>query len=69
MHRRWGLHLTGLDFRGNTVRVNSAHESSRLASILSDMKKMCKGINVNTKDFVNKGSQTKNSKQKVAVNR
>ena len=61
--------LTGLDFSGKNVQVINAHEGSRLANILSDMKKMCKDTNVNTKVFVNKGSQTKNSKQKVAVNR
>ena len=58
--------LTGLDFVGKTVRVISTHEGSGLASMPSDVKKMCKGANVDMKGLAIKGSQAKNSKQKVA---
>jgi flavodoxin len=58
--------LTGLDFAGKTVRVISTHEGSGLASMPSDVKKMCKGANVDMKGLAIKGSQAKNSKQKVA---
>ena len=58
--------LEGLDFRGKTVRVISTHEGSGLAGMVSDVKKMCKGANVDTKGLAITGSQAKNSKQRVA---
>ena len=58
--------LDGLDFIGKTVRVISTHEGSGLASMPSDVKKMCKGANVDTKGLAIKGSQAKSSKAKVA---
>ena len=58
--------LEGLDFAGKTVRVISTHEGSGLASMVSDVKKMCKGANVDAKGLAITGSQAKNSKQKVA---
>ncbi len=58
--------LEGLDFTGKTVRVISTHEGSGFASMVSDVKKICKGANVDTKGLAIKGSQAKNSKQKVA---
>ena len=58
--------LDGLDFTGKTVRVISTHEGSGLASMPSDVKKMCKGANVDTKGLAIKGSQAKSSKAKVA---
>ena len=54
------------DWSGKTVRVISTHEGSGLASMPSDVKKMCKGANVDMKGLAIKGSQAKNSKQKVA---
>ena len=58
--------LEGLDFAGKTVRVISTHEGSGLASMVSDVKRMCKGANVDTKGLAITGSQAKNSKQRVA---
>ena len=58
--------LAGLDFTGKTVRVISTHEGSGLASMPSDVKKMCKGANVDMKGLAVKGSQAKQSRQKVA---
>ena len=55
--------LTGLDFAGKTVRVICTHEGSGLASMVSDVKRICKGANVDTKGLAIKGSQAKNSKQ------
>ena len=55
--------LTGLDFAGKTVRVICTHEGSGLASMVSDVKRICKGANVDTKVLAIKGSQAKNSKQ------
>ena len=57
--------LSGLDFSGKTVRVISTHEGSGLGSMVSDVKKLCKGADVKPGLAV-KGSQAKNSKQKVA---
>ena len=58
--------LQGLDFRGKTVRVISTHEGSGLASMVSDVKKMCVGADVQKNGLAIKGSQAKNSKKKVA---
>lgn len=58
--------LEGLDFSGKTVRMISTHEGSGLASMPRDVKKMCKGANVDMKGLAIQGSQAKNSKQRVA---
>ena len=51
---------------GKRVRIVSTHEGSELASMLSDVKKMCKGADVDMKGLAIVVSQAKNSKQKVA---
>ena len=58
--------LEGLDFTGKTVRVVSTHEGSGLASMPSDVKKMCNGADVDMNGLAIVGSQAKDSKQKVA---
>ena len=58
--------LAGLDFAGKTVRVISTHEGSGLANMVSDVKQMCIGADVQKNGLAIKGSQAKNSKQKVA---
>ena len=58
--------LEGLDFTGKLIRVVSTHEGSGLASMPSDVKKMCKGAEVDMNGLAIVGSQAKNSKQKVA---
>ncbi len=58
--------LQGLDFSGKTVRVISTHEGSGLASMVSDVKKMCVGADVQMNGLAIKGSQAKNSRSKVA---
>ena len=58
--------LTGLDFAGKTVRVISTHEGSGLASMVSDVKRMCVGADVQKNGLDIKGSQAENYKQKVA---
>ncbi|MBR4473394.1 MAG: NAD(P)H-dependent oxidoreductase [Oscillospiraceae bacterium] len=57
--------LEGLDFTGKTVRVISTHEGSGLGSIVSDVKRMCKGADVK-KGLAIKGSQAKESKKTIA---
>ena len=58
--------LTGLDFAGKTVRVVSTHEGSGLANMVSDVKRLCVGADVQKNGLAIKGSQAKKSKQKVA---
>ena len=57
--------LEGLDFTGKTVRVICTHEGSGLSGMPSDVKRMCKGADVDTKGLAIKGSQAKNSKKTV----
>ena len=57
--------LKGLDFTGKTVRVISTHEGSGLASMVSDVKRICKGGIVDTKGLAIVGSQVRKSKSKV----
>ena len=57
--------LEGLDFTGKTVRVISTHEGSGLGSMVSDVKRMCKGADVK-KGLAIKGSQAKQAKQAIA---
>ena len=58
--------LQGLDFSGKTVRVISTHEGSGLANMISDVKKMCTGADVQKNGLAIKGSQAKDSRKKVA---
>ena len=58
--------LKGLDFTGKTVRVVCTHEGSGLANMVSDVKKICVGANVQANALAIRGSQAKSSKQKVA---
>ncbi len=58
--------LAELDFAGKTVRVISTHEGSGLANMVSDVKRMCKGANVENKGLAIRDSQAKNSKEKIA---
>ena len=57
--------LTGLDFSGKTVRVISTHEGSGRGSMVSDVKKMCKGAKVDSKGLAIKGSSAKSSKAAI----
>ena len=57
--------LKGLDFTGKTVRVISTHEGSGLASMVTDVKRICKGANVDPKGLAIVGSQAKTAKSKV----
>ena len=57
--------LKGLDFTSKTVRVISTHEGSGLGSMVSDVKKLCKGADVKP-GLAIKGSAAQNAKEKVA---
>ena len=54
--------LEGLDFSNKKVRVICTHEGSGLSGMPADVKKMCKGADVETKGLAIKGSQAKESK-------
>jgi flavodoxin len=57
--------LEGLDFSGKTVRVISTHEGSGLGSMVSNVKKICKGANVDGNGLAIKGSSVKSSKATI----
>ena len=58
--------LKDLDFAGKTVRIVCTHEGSGLANMPNDVKRLCKGANVQENGLAIRGSQAKQSKQKVA---
>ena len=58
--------LTGLDFAGKTVRVISTHEGSGLGSMVSDVKKLCKGADVQKNGLAIRGSKANESKKTIA---
>ena len=58
--------LAGLDFSGKTVRVVCTHEGSGLARMVSDVRKMCVGADVQKNGLAIIGSQAKSAKEKVA---
>ena len=58
--------LEGLDFMGKPVRIICTHEGSGLSGMPSDVRRMCKGADVDNKGLAIKGSQAKNSKKTVA---
>ena len=57
--------LEGLDFMGKPVRIICTHEGSGLSGMPSDVRRMCKGADVDNKGLAIKGSQAKNSKASV----
>ena len=58
--------LEGLDFTGKKVRVISTHEGSGLGSMVSDVKRMCAGADVDRNGLAIKDSQAKAFKSEVA---
>ena len=57
--------IKDLDFTGKKVRVVSTHEGSGLGSMVSDLRRICKGADVDSNGLAIRGSQAKNSKTKV----
>ena len=58
--------LKELDFSGKTVRVISTQEGSGLGNMVSDVKKICKGANVDSNGLAIVGSKAGGSKDKIA---
>lgn len=57
--------IKDLDFSGKIVRVVSTHEGSGLGSMVSDLRRICKGAEVDNNGLAIVGSKAKNSKAKV----
>ncbi len=57
--------LEGLDFAGKTVRIICTHEGSGLSGMPADVKKMCKGADVDANGLAIVGSRAKSSKKTV----
>ena len=57
--------LEGLDFSNKKVRIICTHEGSGLSGMPADVKKMCKGADVEAEGLAIKGSQAKESRDKV----
>ena len=58
--------LSGLDFRGKTVRVISTHEGSGLGDMVSDVRRVCVGADVQKNGLAIKGSRVKDAKKTIA---
>ncbi len=58
--------IKDLDFRGKTVRVITTHEGSGLGSVVTDIKRICKGANVLDDALAIRGSLVKESKDRIA---
>ena len=58
--------IEDLDWNGKTVRVISTHEGSGLGSMVTDVKRICKGANVQMSGLAIKGSKAKESKDIIA---
>ena len=57
--------IKNIDFTGKTIRVISTHEGSGLGSMVSDIKRICRGANVLDDALAIRGSLAKTSKDKL----
>ena len=57
--------LKDIDFPGKTIRIVTTHEGSGLASVPSDVKRICKGANVLEDAIAIRGADCKNARSKV----
>ena len=57
--------IKDLDFTGKTIRIVTTHEGSGLASMPSDVKRICKGANVLNDSIAIKGTDCKNARSKI----
>ncbi len=54
--------IKDLDFSGKTVRIITTHEGSGLGNVVSDVRKVCTGANVDSNALAIRGSSAKDSK-------
>ena len=59
--------LKDVDFTGKTIRIVTTHEGSGLASVPSDVKRICKGANVLDDAIAIRGADCKNARSKVEI--
>lgn len=59
--------LKQLDFTGKTIRIITTHEGTGLGNVLNDVKRICKGANVLEDALAIKGSEAKESKNKISL--
>lgn len=57
--------LKDVDFTGKTIRIITTHEGSGLASVPSDVKRICSGANVLNDAMAIRGSDCKNARSRV----
>lgn len=57
--------LKDLDFTGKTIRIVTTHEGSGLASVPSDVKRICVGANVLNDSIAIRGADCKNARSKI----
>ena len=57
--------IKDLDFTGKIVRIVTTHEGSGLASVPSDVKRICKGANVLNDAMAIRGVDCKNARSKI----
>ncbi len=57
--------LERLNWNGKTVRVFTTHEGSGLASVVRDVKSICKGANILDNSLAIYGHEVKNVRSKV----
>ena len=57
--------LKDIDFTGKTIRVITTHEGSGLGSVVSDLKRICKGGNVMDDALAIRGSSVKEARSRV----
>ena len=57
--------LKEVDFTGKTIKVFTTHEGSGLGSVVSDVKRVCIGANVDSNGLAIQGSSVESAKSKV----
>ena len=57
--------INDIDFTNKNIRVISTHEGSGLGSMVSDIKRICKGANVDGNGLAIQGCKAKDSKSKL----
>ncbi len=57
--------LKDVDFTGKTIRIVTTHEGSGLASVPSDVKRLCTGANVLDDAIAIRGADCKNARSKI----
>lgn len=57
--------LKDVDFTGKTIRIITTHEGSGLASVPSDVKRICKGANVLDDSIAIRGASVNSARNKI----